>query len=173
MPRIATAAAATTARGTGAADAGAADAGAASSDAARSDKRRQWRNRRPAARRVELTPEEAERLEAERRAKLRIALLSVKFTADEKAELRRRAKASGNRVSDFVRLVLLDPLKAPAPAARDPAAIRTLAFQLSKIGTNQNQLAHIANESRALPQEAELRRVSALIVAALEKVMAL
>jgi Bacterial mobilisation protein (MobC) len=54
-----------------------------------------------------------------------------------------------------------------------PEAINALAFQLAKIGTNLNQLAHIANETRALRHEAELRMVADRIVAALDKVMAL
>jgi len=146
---------------------------AATTTRATATKPRAWRNRRPAAKRLDLTPDEAERREVERRAKLRTKALHVQLTEAEKAEITARAKKTGNRPSDFARIVLLSDLKAPAPPARDPEAIRALAFQLSKIGTNQNQLAHIANESRALPQEAELRRVGDLIVAALEKVMAL
>jgi Bacterial mobilisation protein (MobC) len=172
MPRLATAMSPADA---GAADAGAvrsADAGAASSDGARRGKPRKWHNRRPAARRVELTPEEAERRDAERRAKLRTKALHVQLTQAEKTEITARANKTGNRVSDYARLVLLDPLKAPALPARDPAADRALAFQLSKIGTNLNQLAHIANETRALPHLAEFRALAAEIKAALAKVAA-
>jgi hypothetical protein len=172
MPRIA---AAMPPADAGATDAGAvrsADAGAASSDGAIRTKRRKWHNRRPAARRVELTPEEAERLEAERRAKLKTSVLYVQVTRTQKTEITARAKKTGNRVSDYARTVLLSDLKAPALPARDPAADRALAFQLSKIGTNLNQLAHIANETRALSHLAEFRALAAEIKAALAKVAA-
>ena len=77
------------------------------------------------------------------------------MTKDEKAELVKRAKASGNRLSDFVRIVLLSDLKEPAPPAHDPAVIRELAWQISQIGNNLNQLAHVANKGRILPRKAE------------------
>lgn len=134
---------------------------------------RQWRNRRPVAKRPELTYAEIQEREAEREASRRTSALHVQLTKAEKAEITARAKRYGNRVSDFARTVLLSDLKAPAPAARDPEAIRALAFQLSKIGTNLNQLAKIANETRALPNETALRVVSAQIAAAIERVIEL
>jgi Bacterial mobilisation protein (MobC) len=135
--------------------------------------RREWRNRRPAAKQLRRTAEEIAQQEEERRAAQRTSALHVQLTKAEKAEIAARAKKSGNRVSDFARLVLLSDLKAPAPAERDPEAIRALAFQLSKIGTNLNQLAKIANETRTLPRETEFRVISAQLVAAFEKVIEL
>ena len=44
---------------------------------------------------------------------------------------------------------------------------------LSKIGTNLNQLAKVANERRALPRQAELKTVSDQIVRTLDKVLTL
>jgi hypothetical protein len=146
---------------------------AATSGRATRAKPRAWGNRRPVAKRLDLTPDEAERREVERRAALRTSALHVQLTQAEKAEIVGRAKKTGNRPSDFARIVLLSDLKAPAPPARDPEAINALAFQLAKIGTNLNQLAHIANETRALRHEAELRLVADRIVDALDKVMAL
>jgi hypothetical protein len=142
-------------------------------DEASRPERREWRNRRPAAKRLTLTPEEIAQREEEWQASRRTSALHVQLTPAEKAEIAERARKSGNRVSDFARIVLLSDLKAPSPPARDPEAIRALAFQLSKIGTNLNQLAKIANETRALPQETELRIVSAQIAAALERVIEL
>ena len=131
--------------------------------------RRNWQ-RRPTARRVDLTPEEVAAREELRRQSLRTAHIGIQLTTAERAEIERRAKATGNTLSDFARIVLLSDLKAPAPPARDSEAINALAFQLSKIGTNLNQLAKVANETRALPREAELKAVTDKIVAALDKV---
>ena len=131
--------------------------------------RRNWQ-RRPTTRRVDLTPEEVAAREELRRQSLRTAHIGIQLTTDERAEIERRAKATGNTLSDFARIVLLSDLKAPAPPARDTEAITALAFQLSKIGTNLNQLAKVANETRALPREADLKAVTDRIVAALDKV---
>lgn len=95
------------------------------------------------------------------------------LTPSQKAELERRAKATGTSPSEFARIVLLSDLKAPAPSTRDPAAIRALTVEISRVGNNVNQLAHIANERRAVPEERTLKEVAARIVAALDKVMAL
>lgn len=103
----------------------------------------------------------------------RTAAIKVQLTPSERAELDARAAVTGRSLSDFVRIVLLSDLKAPAPSARDPQAIRALTVEITRVGTNLNQLAHIANERRALPREKELQEVSRRIVTALEKVMAL
>jgi len=66
--------------------------------------------------------------------------------------------------------VLLSDLKAPAPSARDPQALRALAVEITRVGNNVNQMAKIANETRALPHERQLREVAALIRSTLEKV---
>ena len=134
--------------------------------------RRSWQ-RRPASRRLDLAPEQIEAQEAKRRETLRTKLLGVKLTPAEKKEIEERAKASGNRLSDYARIVLLSDLKAPMPPARDYEAIKAIAFQLSKIGTNLNQLAHVANERRDLPREAEFMALADKIVTALDKVYGL
>ncbi len=135
--------------------------------------RRKWRNRRPPVARLDLTPDERAAAEEREKRKQLTAGLCVQFTPDDKAEIKKRAKASGNSLSDFVRIVLLSDLKAPAPPAHDPAVIADLCYQLSKIGTNLNQLAKVANERRELPREAELKAVSERIVSAIERVLAL
>jgi hypothetical protein len=56
---------------------------------------------------------------------------------------------------------------------RPPTTRERSSFQLSKIGTNLNQLAKVANERRALPREAELREVAGQIKATLIKVLRL
>lgn len=96
-------------------------------------------------------------------------------TPSWKAELERRAQANGRSPSEFGRLVLLSDEKAPAPTARDPAAIRELRAEIRRLGNNYNQIARHANERKNLPPEldAVLKGVSQLIMAALEKVRAL
>ena len=145
---------------------------AASKGSGRTAKGRRWQ-RRPLARRLDLTPEQIAEKEAERERKKRTALLGVKFTPDEKAEIERRAKASGNRLSDYVRIVLLSELKAPLPSKTDPEAVNALAFQLSKIGTNLNQLAKVANETHRLALETELSVLIAQLAAIMAHVMEL
>lgn len=103
----------------------------------------------------------------------RTAYVSFFVTPVERAELDGRAAAVGRSRSEFLRIVALSDLKKPAPSARSPEAIRALALEITRVGTNLNQLAHIANERRELPRKAELEAVSARIVATLEKVMEL
>ena len=136
------------------------------------EKRRRWQ-RRPSSRRLDLTPEQWVALEAERRRMLRTSGLRIQLTSGERAEIDKRAKAHNVRVSDYAREVLLSPEKAPLPPPRDKEGIRKLAFELSKIGTNLNQLAKYANERHALPRQIDFDGMSARIVAALDKVYGL
>jgi hypothetical protein len=135
--------------------------------------RRKWRNSRPPAARLDVSPDERAAAEVEKARKQLSVLLSVRFTKAEKETIERRAKKLGIRLSDFVRIVLLSDLKEPAPPAHDPAVIRELAWQLSKIGTNLNQMALVANKERILPRIAEFEAASAQIAGAIERVLAL
>ncbi len=72
--------------------------------------------------------------------------------------------------SDYIRIVLLSDLKAPLPSKTDPEAVNALAFQLSKIGTNLNQLAKVANETHRLQFAARLRAIADQIEASLVRV---
>jgi hypothetical protein len=144
---------------------------AGTSAATTNPKRRKWRNRRPPWARLNSTPEERAAAEEKRRQSLRTAHIGVQFTPAERAEIVKRAKASGNSLSDFVRIVLLSDLKAPAPPAHDPEAIRDLSVQLSKVGTNLNQLAKLANECHAMPHQAELKPVTDQIMALFVKIL--
>jgi hypothetical protein len=146
---------------------------AGTSAATTNRKRRKWRNRRPPAARLDLTPEERAALEEKAKKARHTAALCVHFLPEDKAEIVKRAKASGNSLSDFVRIVLLSDLKEPAPPAHDPAVLRELAWQLSKIGTNLNQMALVANKERILPRIAEFEAASAQIAGAIERVLAL
>ena len=101
------------------------------------------------------------------------AIATVHLTPSEYAELKIRADKLGLSRSAFARLIVLSDEKAPAPNARDPATIRALAVEISRVGNNVNQLAHVANERRAFPLEKQLKDVSSRIIAALDKVMAI
>ncbi len=159
------------------------DATANKRAATRSGRPRKWGNRRPVAKRLDLPVEEALRLEIEREEKRFNRFVSVRFTRAEKETLKARADADHMRVSDFTRTVMLSGLKEPPPPRADPAALRKLAFELSRVGTNLNQLAKRANEAakisddtkaRALHRmEGELSALTAQIAATLEKVIAL
>ncbi len=103
----------------------------------------------------------------------RTACVSFFVTPAERDELNERAKALDIGRSEFLRIVALSELKKPAPSARDGAAIRALAVEVSRVGNNINQLAHVANERRELPRKAEFAAVSDELRTTLEKVWAL
>lgn len=123
---------------------------------------RKWGNRRPVSKRLDLTPDQAESRAEKRRAKHARQFLSVRVTDAEKETVKTRATAYGMSVSDFARTVLLSGLKEPPPPRTDPAAVRHLAFELSKVGTNLNQLARRANEAAKLGGDKELASLLAL-----------
>ena len=145
----------------------------------RNAQRRRWQ-RRPASRRSNLTPDEIAALEEERRRLMRTAHIGIQVTPDERTEIETRARAQRVRLSDYVREAVLSPEKAPLPPPHDSAAINALAFQLSKIGTNLNQLMEVLNLAKygkvrlnEMPREEEVRKVLDAIVPALEKVYGL
>jgi hypothetical protein len=126
---------------------------------------------------------EAEKREDKRRGKYARQFLSVRMTDAEKETIKRRATAYSTSLSDFARTVLLSELKEPPPPRTDPGAIRALVFELSKVGTNLNQLAKHANEAAKIggdkelavlvAMETELRGLTAKIAAALSRVIEL
>ena len=128
----------------------------------RSGRPRKWGNRRPPGQRLALTPEEAERRAQERREKQAREFISVRMNKAEKATIAARASAYGMRLSDFVRTVLLSDLKEPPPPRTDPAALMKLAYELSKVGTNLNQLAKRANEAARIGGDTELAALMAM-----------
>jgi hypothetical protein len=84
------------------------------------------------------------------------AYFGFQVTPAQKAEIEKRAKATGMSPSNFARIVLLSDLKAPAPSVRDPETIRALMVEISRVGTNLNQLARRANEAAKIGGEKEL-----------------
>jgi hypothetical protein len=103
----------------------------------------------------------------------RSAFVGFFVTPAERQKIEERAAKLNIAVSEFARIVLLSDLKEPAPSARDGAAIRALAVEVSRVGNNINQLAHVANERRELPRKAEFAAVSDDLKTTLEKVWAL
>lgn len=125
-------------------------------------KPRKWGNRRPASKRLDLAPQEAAQREEKRRGMHARQFLSVRMTDAEKETIKRRAAGYGVKVSDFARTVLLSDLEEPPPSKIDPAAVRALAWELSKVGTNLNQLAKRANEAAKIGGEKELAVLMAM-----------
>ncbi len=144
---------------------------------------RKWGNRRPVSKRLDLTPGEAEKRAQKKVAGRRTKFIGAFVTEAEKETVATRSIAYGMKQSDFIRTVLLSGLKEPPPPRTDPAAVRALAFELSKVGTNLNQLARVANEAaklggdkdaRALlAMETELRRLGAQLAGTMSQVIEL
>jgi hypothetical protein len=99
----------------------------------------------------------------------------VQLTPGERALLEESARiANASSLSAYVRrLCLRDLAVTTATHARSNAAARELAWQLSAIGNNLNQLARMANTTGALPARSELLATTALLKAALARVIAL
>jgi hypothetical protein len=108
-------------------------------------------------------------------AERRTAQLRLQLTPAERAQLENGATEAGIHLSQYVReLCLRRSADAPVVAGtkRNPDA-RTLAHQLTAIGNNLNQLARIANSTKAVSQLQELQRTMAVLKAALARVIAL
>ena len=97
------------------------------------------------------------------------ALVSVKMTPTQRAELVARADTSGLPLSDFARRTLTGAR--PRSSGIDPATARQFTAQLAHLGNNLNQLAKIANQTGKIRSEEALERVTAEIVATMRKVV--
>jgi hypothetical protein len=127
-----------------------------------SKSRRKWRNRKPVGKRLDLTPEQAEAKAEARKKKQANYFLTVRLTTDERETVKRRAESYRTSLSEFVRTVVLSGLKEPPPPRVDPAAVRALAFELSKLGTNLNQLARRANEAAKIGSDKEMQALQSM-----------
>jgi Bacterial mobilisation protein (MobC) len=103
----------------------------------------------------------------------RTTAIGVKLTPAERKQLEAAATARGDGLSEYIRHRCFGR-SAPAAggASRNPEA-RALAYELSKIGNNLNQLARIANTNKALPHLYQLKMVTDLVKAALQRVIKL
>lgn len=101
--------------------------------------------------------------------------LYVQVTPTQREELGEAAKATGARLSDYVRERLFRRGGQQAVAAgvrRNPEA-KALLDELRRIGNNLNQLAHHANAVGMLREERELRGNITQLKAAMERILGL
>lgn len=105
----------------------------------------------------------------------RTAALRLQLTPTERAELEAAATAAGTHLSQYVRELCLRRAGAGTVVAqtkRNPDA-RALARELTAIGNNLNQLARVANSTKAMPAMHELRIATGFLKTALTRVIAL
>jgi hypothetical protein len=106
----------------------------------------------------------------------RTSALHVQLTTGERAEIETAARQAGvASLSAYARLLLFHRLaefELFASPQRHPD-IRKLIFELSAIGNNLNQLARIANATRAIKTAAELAETTELLKAAIARVLSL
>jgi hypothetical protein len=100
--------------------------------------------------------------------------LGVQLTPTERAELELAAKEAGTCLSQYVRELCLRRSAAVmvGGARRNPEAKRLL-YELNAIGNNLNQMARVANTTKAAPQLDELKRAIEFLKAAMAHVLAL
>jgi hypothetical protein len=103
----------------------------------------------------------------------RTASLCLQLTPSERAKLENGAAEAGTPLSEYVReLCFRRSGDAPVVAGtkRNPEA-RALAYELNAIGNNLNQLAMVANSTKAAPQLYELQITTGFIKTALARVL--
>lgn len=105
----------------------------------------------------------------------RTASLCLQLTPGERAELEAGAAAAGTHLSQYVRDLCLRRAGAGTVVAqtkRNPEA-RALAHELNAIGNNLNQLARVANSTKAMPAAIDLRLATGFLKTALLRVIEL
>jgi hypothetical protein len=103
----------------------------------------------------------------------RTASLRLQLTPSERAKLEKGAAEAGTHLSEYVRELCLRRTGANPVVGgpkRDPVT-RELVFQLTAIGNNLNQLARIANSTKAAPQLYEIQITTGFVKAALKSVI--
>jgi hypothetical protein len=109
------------------------------------------------------------RLKSSEQRERRTAFMGANVTPGEREEARRRAASMGRRLSDFLRLVALSDRVSETMRPRLPPEVaHMLAYELSKIGTNLNQLSYHANATGAMPDRVALDATLNEIVKATE-----
>jgi hypothetical protein len=106
----------------------------------------------------------------------RTLALHVQLTPGERAEIETAAGRAGvASLSAYARLLLFHRLaefELFVSPQRNPD-VRKLIFELSAIGNNLNQLARIANATKAIGTAAELAATTELLKAAIARVLGL
>lgn len=105
----------------------------------------------------------------------RTASLCLQLTPSERAELEKGATDAGTHLSEYVReLCFRRSGDAPVVAGtkRNPDA-RALARELTAIGNNLNQLARVANSTKAMPHLHQLALATGFLKTALTRVIEL
>jgi uncharacterized protein (DUF1778 family) len=103
----------------------------------------------------------------------RTASLRLQLTPSERAQLEQGAAKKGTHLSQYVReLCLRRAGGSPVVAGtkRDPLT-RDFVFQMMALGNNLNQLARIANTTKAVPHLLDLKITTDCIKAALKSVI--
>jgi hypothetical protein len=86
--------------------------------------------------------------------------LPVRCTAEELAQLRATAQASGfSSVGELIRARCLRVTRAPRVALADRQQFARILAEAGKIGSNVNQLARVANTNGELPAASELESI--------------
>jgi hypothetical protein len=103
----------------------------------------------------------------------RTRAIGVKLTPAERAKLEAAAAARGEGLSEYIReLCFRRSPPTVGGVSRNPDA-RALAHELSRIGNNLNQLAKVANTKGATPHFYELKMVTGMVKAAIQRVLEL
>lgn len=89
----------------------------------------------------------------------------IRFTDDELALLRERARAAGRPLARYVRETSLGVVPQVPREAADAELIR----QLGRIGNNLTQLAREANGAREFPAEQKIEAALAALLSALDR----
>lgn len=109
------------------------------------------------------------RLKSSEQGERRTAFIGANVTPSEREEAQRRASVMGRRLSDYLRdAALSDRFPNGMQPKLPPEVLRVLAFELSRIGTNLNQLSHHANATGAMPDRVALDATLNEIVKATE-----
>jgi len=97
----------------------------------------------------------------------RTDVLRVRLTATERQTIKSRATVCGLPDSTFVRQVALGSVPRARPQRLEKEAI----YQLGRIGNNLNQLAHVANVTGRLDEEAHLRAATSSLLKAIRRLV--
>lgn len=95
----------------------------------------------------------------------RVAVVSVRMTTLERADVEAKAASSGRSISDYCRRAILGHR---VTASTEPQQVNAEALvELNRVGVNLNQIARAANRGERLPRN--FSEILGLVRAALER----